>query len=47
MSGIDNTVGNQDDFSSITIAQVQYFKGNHTETDRDALIAGAITYWTT
>jgi hypothetical protein len=46
MSGIDNTVGDQDDFSSITIAQVQYFKGNHTETDRDALIAAAITYWT-
>ena len=46
MSGIDNTVGNEDDFSSITIAQVQYFKGNHTEADRDALIAGAITYWT-
>jgi hypothetical protein len=47
MSGIDNTVGNEDDFSSITIAQVQYFKGNHTETDRYALIQSAITYWTT
>jgi hypothetical protein len=46
MSGIDNTAGDQDDFSSITIAQVQYFKGNHTETDRDALIGAAITYWT-
>ena len=48
MSGIDNNVTeDQDDYSSITIAQIEYFKGNHTETDRDALITAAITYWTT
>jgi hypothetical protein len=48
ISAIDNiNTQAQDDYSSITIGQVDYYKGNHTETDRDALIQAAITYWTT
>ena len=48
LSAIDNiNTQEEDDYSSITIAQVDYYKGNHTETDRDALIQAAITYWTT
>jgi hypothetical protein len=45
--GIDNSDEQENDFSSITIAETRHYKGNFNTNDKDNLIQNIINYWET